>query len=110
METPVNRSCPGWRSKVRAALAALGGATRGTSRGGCYRSGVAPEGQSSTDGARAVLSARGVLLSARKGKWAVNLKGGGAVNLDVDVGYSRRRCGWQIMALPNKMSPSSITT
>ena len=34
METPVNRICPGWRSKVRAALAALGGATSGTSRGG----------------------------------------------------------------------------
>ena len=69
MEKPVNRSCPGWRSKVRAALAALGGATSGTSRGGCCRSGVALEGQSSADGARAV-------LSARKGKWAVNLKGG----------------------------------
>ena len=34
METPVNRSCPGWRSKVRAALAAMGGATSGTSWGG----------------------------------------------------------------------------
>ena len=76
METPVNRSCPGWRSKVSAALAALGGATSGTSRGGCGRSGVALEGQSSADGARVVLSARGVLLSAQKGTWAVNLKGG----------------------------------
>ena len=103
METPVNRSCPGWRSKVRAALAALGGATSGTSRGG-------------------MLSVRGGTRGPEQRRWgsgsAVSPKGevgsqperGGAVNLDIDVGYSRRRCGWQIVALPNKMSPSSITT
>ena len=95
METPVNRSCPGWHNKVREALAALGGVTSRASRGGMRSDRVALVGQSSADEARAVQSARGVLRSTRKGGARSQLeRGEGAVNLGVDVGYARRRCDW----------------